>query len=339
MKAATFVLFILSITILSCENNNEGSFENNNDRPSGNIVFYTNAQAILNCGPFDVDIFLNNKKLGSISKPVFNGFEPDCSRSQLTVLINQSPGTYTFKATACGSLEWSDEIEVTEGTCTYVFLDVNNFYQARGTFTDSRDGNVYDWVKIGSQVWMGENLAYLPSVVGPATSSQTTPYFYVYGYDGTIVADAKSDSNYSTYGVLYNWPAAMNGETSDESNPSGVQGVCPTGWHLPSETEWSDLIDHLGGASEAGIKLKEAGNEYWNISSTSSTNETGFTALPGGLRHGDNLFSQRGDAACFWSATEIDEGTAWGCYLLFSNYIKIGNIDRRAGYSVRCLKD
>ncbi len=339
MKAATIVFLILSISILSCENNNESSFDDNHDSPSGSIVFYTNAQAMLNCGPFDVDIFLNNKKLGSISKPAFDGFEPNCSRSQFTVLINQSAGIYTYKAKACGSLEWSDEIEVLEGTCTYVFLDINNFYQARGTFTDTRDGNVYDWVKIGTQVWMAENLAYLPSIVGPVTGSQTTPYIYVYGYDGTIVADAKSGSNYSTYGVLYNWPAAMNGEPSGASSPSGVQGVCPTGWHLPSEIEWSDLIDHLGGTSEASIKLKEAGNEHWNVSNTSSNNETGFTVLPGGLRHPDKIFNLMGDRGCFWSATEFDDVTAWGCCFGFMTYIDNGNILKDAGYSVRCLKD
>ncbi len=107
----------------------------------------------------------------------------------------------------------------------------------KNTFTDSRDGNVYKFVKIGTQTWMAENLAYLPSVVGSATGSETTPYYYVYGYDGTSVTAAKATSNYTTYGVLYNWPAAMGGFSSSSSNPSGVQGVCPAGWHLPSEAE------------------------------------------------------------------------------------------------------
>ncbi len=124
-------------------------------------------------------------------------------------------------------------------------------------FTDSRDGTHYNAVKIGNQVWMAENLKYLPSVVGPGTGSQTTPYYYVYGYDSTVVADAKATSNYTTYGVLYNWPAAMNEATSSSSNPSGVQGACPTGWHLPSDAEWTELTDYLGGTSVAGGKLKE----------------------------------------------------------------------------------
>ena len=125
-----------------------------------------------------------------------------------------------------------------------------------GTFIDSRDGNEYNWVQIGDQIWMAENLKYLPSVVGSGTGSETTPYYYVYGYDGTNVPDAKATDNYATYGVLYNWTAAMNGEASSKTNPSGIQGVCPAGWHLPSDAEWTELTDYLGGRSVAGGKLK-----------------------------------------------------------------------------------
>ncbi len=102
---------------------------------------------------------------------------------------------------------------------------------------DSRDSQIYQYITIGAQVWMTENLAYLPSVFAPATGSNSTAYYYVYGYNGTDVAAAKATSNYTTYGVLYNWPAAMNGSASSTSNPSGVQGICPSGWHLPSDAE------------------------------------------------------------------------------------------------------
>jgi uncharacterized protein (TIGR02145 family) len=93
-----------------------------------------------------------------------------------------------------------------------------------GTFTDTRDGNVYNWVQIGDQVWMAENLAYLPSVnrVDDGSEDATGSYYYVYGYDGTNVAEAKATTNYTTYGVLYNWTAAMDGSVSSTANPSGV---------------------------------------------------------------------------------------------------------------------
>jgi uncharacterized protein (TIGR02145 family) len=154
-----------------------------------------------------------------------------------------------------------------------------------GTFTDIRDNMVYNWIKIGNQVWMAENLKYLPGVVGPTIGSPSTPYYYVSGYNGTSVTEAKSTANFSTYGVLYNWAAAMDGSASSSANPSGVKGVCPTGWHLPSDAEWTQLTDYLGGRSVAGGKLKETGTTHWNSPNTGATNEVGFTARPGGARY------------------------------------------------------
>ncbi|SDD19418.1 FISUMP domain-containing protein [Williamwhitmania taraxaci] len=190
------------------------------------------------------------------------------------------------------------------------------FYQPTitqgNTFTDSRDGNVYHTVTIGSQVWMVENLKYLPSVVGSGTGSTTTPYYYVYGYNGTVVADAKATANYAIYGVLYNWPAAMNGAASSTVNPSGVQGVCPTGWHLPSDAEWTQLTTFLGGESVAGGKLKEIGTTHWASPNTGADNSSGFTALPGGYRNYGGSFYYIGYGGYWWSATEYDATHARG---------------------------
>lgn len=208
------------------------------------------------------------------------------------------------------------------------------------TFTDTRDGNVYQTVTIGNQVWMAENLKYLPSVVGPGTGSQTTPYYYVNGYNGTDVNAAKATTNYSTYGVLYNWPAAMAGATSSQANPSGVQGVCPTGWHVPSDAEWTVLTDYLGGEGVAGGKLKETGTTHWTSPNTGATNETGFTALPGGTRYPNGSFSIVGDYGYWWSATEYNASSAWGRFV----YYDLSNVFRdryfkEVGISVRCVRD
>ena len=207
------------------------------------------------------------------------------------------------------------------------------------TVTDSRDGNVYQTVTIGTQVWMAENLKYLPSVIGPATGSQTTPCYYVYGYYGTVVADAKATANYTIYGVLYNWPAAMNGATSSTANPSGVQGVCPTGWHLPSDAEWTQLTDYLGGESVAGGKLKEIDTTHWSSPNTGATNSTGFTALPGG-NCCDDGFENIGSWGPWWMATELSPATAWYRYVSSNeSSVNRDRVPKGFGFYVRCVKD
>ena len=211
-----------------------------------------------------------------------------------------------------------------------------------GTFTDARDGNQYNWVKIGDQIWMAENLAYLPGVnmVADGSEDAAGSYYYVYGYDGTNVADAKATDNYATYGVLYNWTAAMDGEASSTTNPSGIQGVCPAGWHLPSDAEWTELTDYLGGISVAGGKLKETGTTHWASPNTGATNETGFTALPGGGRYDYGAFYEVGDYGDWWSATECDATNACDRSMYYGGSgVTIYCYYKGIGFSVRCVRD
>ncbi len=213
-------------------------------------------------------------------------------------------------------------------------LDSAIFYQptipepTSGTFTDDRDNKVYKWVKIGDQVWMAENLAYLPSVnmVADGSEDAAGSYYYVYGYDGTSVAAAKATANYTTYGVLYNWTAARNS--------------CPAGWHLPSDAEWTELTDYLGGYSVAGGKLKETGTTHWNSPNTGATNETGFTALPGGSRGEDGTFNYVGSHGLWWSATENNATTAWRRTMDYdTSDVRRGLFKKGLGFSVRCVRD
>ena len=221
-----------------------------------------------------------------------------------------------------------------------------------GTFIDSRDNTEYSWVQIGEQIWMAENLKYLPSVVGPGTGSNSEAYCYVYGYDGTSISAAKATENYATYGVLYNWTAAMNGAESSDANPSGVQGICPDGWHLPSDAEWKQLEMYLGmsetdvnstgwrGTVEGG-KLKEAGTTHWADPNAGANNESGFTALPGGNRdnYGGGFVSIR-DYGNWWSSTDYSASIAWYRLLVYdlSNVYRYYNY-KSVGFSVRCLRD
>jgi len=206
------------------------------------------------------------------------------------------------------------------------------------SFTDSRDGNVYKTVTIGEQVWMAENLRYLPEVSSPSEGSETAPHYYVYDYKVNSLTEAKGSKNYKTYGVLYNWPAAIQESSSSSSNPSGIQGVCPSGWHLPSKEEWNELDDYTG--DETGGKLKEIGTSHWNEPNKCASDSFGFKALPGGDRYGEGIFGNKGIKAYYWSATKNSSTSAYYSYLDYNNcLIDIYYRSTRSGFSVRCLKD
>ncbi|MCK9436617.1 MAG: hypothetical protein M0Q12_05350 [Synergistaceae bacterium] len=226
-----------------------------------------------------------------------------------------------------------------------------------GTMID-KQGNEYKTVQIGNQVWMAENLRYLPSVVGPTTSSLTEPYYYVYDYNGTNVTEAKANSNYIKNGVLYNWQAAMNGEAGSSSTPSGVQGACPDGWHVPSMSEWAQLFLHLGETytsifeddeRNAGGKLKakgtlEDGTGLWHSPNTGATNESGFTALPGGgFSYGGELFHGIGEQGTWWTTdADPDPNDIYGFQLELFHYssrIGIWDPSKKSANSVRCVRD
>jgi uncharacterized protein (TIGR02145 family) len=248
-----------------------------------------------------------------------------------------------FQIELCNLTEASVmEVQIfgTPGSTLEIWIDGQ--LKNAGTFVDCHDGHVYKWIKIGSQIWMQENLAFLPSVSPSVNGSDLDPYYYVYDYEETSVSSAKATENYATYGVLYNWPAAMNGASSSSLNPSEVQGVCPCGWHLPSYSEWNELCELLGGVYVAGGKLKETGLEHWDSPNEGATNETGFTALPGGWRLFDGPFGGIGSYGLWWSSTEFSAGSsaAWG-WVTFKDNSQTGgeNVPKRYGFSVRCVKD
>lgn len=197
-----------------------------------------------------------------------------------------------------------------------------------GKFIDYRDNHEYEWVTIGTQVWMAENLAYLPAVSPPAEASDTLPIYYVFGYEGTDVDQAKHSSGYSDYGVFYNWPAAMN-------------GVCPEKWHLPSDTEWDYLVNYLGGDVLAGKKMKST--HGWKRDSGvpgRGTNASGFNGLPAGSRNNGGVFYKEGYNALFWASTDNGQYSAWYRHLGYKSYeVSRYFMSKRFGFSVRCLKD
>ena len=231
-------------------------------------------------------------------------------------------GLYTVKLTAT-----NDQGSDTKTKTDYITVNSGSGEGTTGTFTDPRDGKTYKTVKIGTQTWMAENLAYLPSVSPASNGSGTDPYYYVYGYNGTSVSEAKATDNYATYGVLYNWPAA--------------KAACPSGWHLPSDEEWNTLINFLGGADVAGGKMKETGTIHWEESAKArATNESGFTALPGGNRVISGAFYFLGTTGEWWSSSKTSGASAWERNLSYiDDQVYRYNRSNTAGISVRCVWD
>lgn len=175
-----------------------------------------------------------------------------------------------------------------------------------GTFTDTRDGKIYKTITIGTQIWMAENLAY-KAVSG------------CWAYDD-------NESNAATYGYLYNWETAVS--------------VSPQGWHLPSDAEWTTLVDFLGGASVAGGKMKEAGTGHWLSPNTGADNSSGFSALPGGFRSSEGAFYYIQEGCNWWSSSESTTSHAYNRYLGRSTAEAGQSSENKAvGQSVRCIKN
>lgn len=217
-------------------------------------------------------------------------------------------------------------INIDNDPCLLKFTEPN--FIVYGELYDNRDGNKYKTVEIGNQTWMAENLAYLPagsSVSGPESGCESTPHYYVYGFDGGTIVDAKAQENYKTYGVLYNWPAARI--------------VCPPNWHLPTDNDWNQLVDDIGGQAVAGGKMKETGTAHWIDPNTEATNESGFTALPGGFRSTNNDFFAIGETGLWCSATLQDNNVIYWNLTNYSSKIFLQKTSRDLGFSVRCVRD
>ncbi|MBN1180969.1 MAG: hypothetical protein JXB49_01690 [Bacteroidales bacterium] len=211
------------------------------------------------------------------------------------------------------------------------------------TVTDY-DGNTYNVVKIGCQCWTQENMN-----VSHYSDGTEVPRINSYSAWVAKSDTAKAWCYYDTtasygsiYGALYTWNASVNGDTGSDSIPSGIQGICPVGWHVPSYDEWSILINYLGGSQVAGGKIKESGTGHWTSPNTGATNESGFTALPGGQRErssGD--FLDIGYSGSWWHASMVHSVSSWFFKLYYNSGGSGGGgfTYKGTGLSVRCIKD
>ena len=212
------------------------------------------------------------------------------------------------------------------------------------TVTDY-DGNTYHTVLIGNQCWMAENL----NTTRDANGNNITRYCY------------NNDNSWcELYGGLYTWNTVMNGAASSNGNPSGVQGICPNGWHVPSDAEWTELTDFLintyvyVNTDNVGDKLKSCRQEgsplggdcntsdhpRWDSNSSHhGTNDFGFSALPGGYYSGSS-YGNLGSYGHWWSSTQYSSTDAWGREMYYVNgYVGRYSYYKTFGFSVRCLRD
>jgi uncharacterized protein (TIGR02145 family) len=246
------------------------------------------------------------------------------SASPITVTGLTNGTAYTFTVTATNAIGTSVASSASNSV-TPLLTDI--------------DGNVYNIVTIGTQVWMAENLKttkYNDGTPIPNTTDNTT---WAALTTGAYSDYSNTPSNSTTYGRLYNWYVVDNNAATKVAS-NGGKNVCPTSWHMPTDAEWTTLTTYLGGESVAGGKLKETGTTHWTTPNTGATNETGFTALPGGGRNDYGTYVYIGDYGYWWSSTEGATTYARSRYVGYniSNVLSYNDF-KQSGFSVRCVRD
>jgi len=202
---------------------------------------------------------------------------------------------------------------------SYQLIDVDSIIFSQSTDLPS--------IKIGNQIWSLKNLDVSHYRNGDLVYHCKDSSEWVNLTTGGWCYYNNDSSNNATYGKLYNWYALND-----------IRGIAPAGWHVAADSEWTELVDFVGGEINGGGKLKEIGTTHWTAPNTGATNETGFTALPGGYRN--MSFGRIGDASAFWSSTEVDNINGWTRYIFYfkTNVSRVPNT-KSTGFSVRCVKD
>jgi len=258
-----------------------------------------------------VDDYSTAEDLGSIT-----------TKTETELTCNTAYTRYVWAYNTCGN---STPVTFSQTTSACSFA-------CGSSFTDSRDNKVYTTVLIGSQCWMAQNLN-IGTLINGSQEQTDNQVIEKYCYSDL-------ESNCEIYGGLYQWDEAMQYVTTQ-----GVQGICPTGYHIPTDGEWTNLTTFLGGSLVAGDKMKstgtiESGIGLWHAPNTGATNESGFTAVPAGNRDYDGTFTFIGYLGFWWSSSEGNTGDAWYRYLSFSSSRVFSHSDsKNYGFSVRCLHD
>jgi uncharacterized protein (TIGR02145 family) len=344
-----FILLSLSVTLFSCKKDTATPNNTNNTTSTSNDPSITS----FDCSGVNISgTLLKDKVASSLSATV--SYSGGNGKTYVTTTHTSSgvvgltatlqAGTltngtgvliYSITGTPTSAGNASFEISLGGKTCSFNVTvdDVAQTVGIPGPNITDVDGNSYKTVTIGTQQWMAENLkvskysdgTMIPNVTDNTEWKNNTTGAWSY-YNNDVANNAK-------YGKLYNWYAVS-------PTTNGNKNVCPTGWHAPTDSEWTVLTDYLGGVSVAGGKMKIVGAINWNSPNTDATNTYLFSALPGGGRRGNGDYGSIGYSGNWWSSKEYDTDNAWYRNLENSNdaattYFGIKGF----GLSVRCLRD
>jgi uncharacterized protein (TIGR02145 family) len=346
MKKLFFAfVFALTSVIISCKKETTSSNTNSNEVTvsSINCASATTAGKIINGQPVS-NVTVTIPYTGGNGKTYLSKSHNSTGVSGLSATLQagtlaDGEGTlvYTISGTpsSAGSANFAIALGGKSCTITIVVDEVTQnptIGKPGPNITDS-ENNTYKTVFIGTQQWMAENLkvskyndgTVIPNVTDNTAWSQLTTGALAY-YNNDV-------ANNSKYGKLYNWFAVS-------PTTNGNKNVCPSGWHVPTDAEWTVLKDYLGGENIAGGKMKEVGTTNWISPNTDATNKSLFTGLPGGFRGSDG-FLDVSLGGFWWSSSESDVGSA--SLLLLSSFSGEFNRSYRfykgTGLSVRCLRD
>jgi len=284
------------------------------------VFIFFNGTTAANAGPDEIVNIATTTTLQGNTPLIGNGQWSIISGNDGFVTEPSNPtSTFTGQSGETYVLQWTISLPCSSSSDEVTIQFIN--LPCGMTITDSRDGQVYPTVLIGTQCWMQKNLN-VGTLIGSFTGQSNNGTIEKYCADNL-------ESNCDIYGGLYYWNEMMEYST----NPV-TQGICPVGWHLPSNEEWVTLISFLGGRDYAGGKMKEAGTIHWNSPNTGATNSSGFTALPGRKKFALGDFYSPGMDGFFWTTNSQQAYHL----LYFRQWIWEDGGSVNDGMSVRCLK-
>ena len=226
-------------------------------------------------------------------------------------------------AASCGLMNCKPDCDKTDPKSSCYVPDTDKLGDKR---IKDKDGNIYTEVTIGAQTWLKENMKTTTYQDGTPITNMTSDAAWASAVSGGYCWYNNSESNKNTYGALYNFYVANSGK------------ICPEGWHVPSTSDWHELINNCGKEATAGIQLKEAGTTHWV--EAGGTNASGFTALPGGQRTDDGTFYSLHDLASFWTVIQISANDAEKVFMeAVSNSASVSSTPIKSGLSIRCIKN